>query len=251
MDLDAPDIPHIAPESLPQHVAIVMDGNGRWANQQGLHRTQGHEAGERALMETVAGAVELGIPELSLYAFSTENWRRSPAEVRFLMGFSRQTIHDDSATLNAWGVRVRWVGRAQKLWRSVLGELRAAEQLTQHNQRMTLNLCVNYGGRAEIVDAMRAIASQVQSGRLNPSRISEATVARYLYAPHMHDVDLMIRTSGERRTSNFLMWESAYAELAFSDVMWPDFTRQDLWGLCTEYIHRHRRFGGAQDAPRV
>ena len=198
-------------------------------------------------MDVVAGALEVGVKELSAYAFSTENWKRSPAEVRFIMGFSRQVLRAQRDDLNAWGVRVRWVGRTPKLWASVLKELRAAEELTRNNTKLTLNMCINYGGRAEIADAVRSIAREAAEGRLKPGAVNEKTIQRPLYAPAMPDVDLFIRTSGELRTSNFLMWESAYAELYFSDLAWPDFDRRELWKACQAYAERDRRFGGAQD----
>lgn len=231
----------------PGHVAVVMDGNGRWANARGLPRIEGHRVGEANLMDVVAGALEVGVKELSAYAFSTENWKRSPAEVRFIMGFSRQVLRAQRDDLNAWGVRVRWVGRTPKLWASVLKELRAAEELTRNNTKLTLNMCINYGGRAEIADAVRSIAREAAEGRLKPGAVNEKTIQRHLYAPAMPDVDLFIRTSGELRTSNFLMWESAYAELYFSDLAWPDFDRRELWKACQAYAERDRRFGGAQD----
>ena len=231
----------------PGHVAVVMDGNGRWANARGLPRIEGHRVGEATLMDVVAGALEIGVKELSAYAFSTENWKRSPAEVRFIMGFSRQVLRAQRDDLNAWGVRVRWVGRTPKLWASVLKELRAAEELTRNNTKLTLNMCINYGGRAEIADAVRSIAREAAEGRLKPGAVNEKTIQRHLYAPAMPDVDLFIRTSGELRTSNFLMWESAYAELYFSDLAWPDFDRRELWKACQAYAERDRRFGGAQD----
>ena len=240
--------PALPASSVPKHVAVVMDGNGRWANRRGLPRIEGHRAGEATLMDVVAGALELGVTELSAYAFSTENWKRSPAEVRFIMGFSRQVLRNQRDDLNAWGVRVRWVGRVPRMWKSVLKELHAAEQLTQNNTKLTLNMCINYGGRAELVDATTAIAQDAASGRLKPSSITERTLARYMYSPHMQDVDLFIRTGGEQRTSNFLMWQSAYAELYFSDLAWPDFDRRELWRACEVYAHRERRFGGAVDA---
>lgn len=239
----------IAPQlaRVPRHVAIVMDGNGRWANAQGLPRTDGHRAGEATLMDVIAGALEVGVTELSAYAFSTENWKRSPAEVRYILGFSRQVLHNQRDDLNAWGVRVRWVGREGWLWKSVLSELRAAEELTQNNTKLTLNLCINYGGKAEIADATARIAADVASGVLKASSVGEKTIQRYLYAPQMSDVDLFIRTGGEQRTSNFLMWESAYAEMYFSDVLWPEFDRLELWKACQAYGSRDRRFGGAVD----
>ena len=249
--IDPPKHPSgaIAPQlaKVPGHVAVVMDGNGRWANARGLPRTEGHKVGEATLMDVAAGAVELGVKELSAYAFSTENWRRSPAEVRFIMGFTRTVLRQQRDELNSWGVRVRWVGRTPKLWRSVLSELRAAEELTKNNDRMILNMCINYGGRAEIADATARIAADVAAGKLKASGINERTISRYLYAPSMSDVDLFIRTGGEQRTSNFLMWQSAYAELYFSDLPWPEFDRRQLWQACAEYAGRERRFGGAVD----
>ncbi len=239
--------PEVPRELVPEHVAVVMDGNGRWANARGLPRIEGHKVGEETLMDVVAGAIEIGVKELSAYAFSTENWKRSPAEVRFIMGFSRQVLREQRDDLNAWGVKVRWVGRTPKLWKSVLSELRAAEELTADNTVLTLNMCINYGGRAEIADAARALAKDVAAGKINPDKVSERTLTRYLYSPEMRDVDLFIRTGGEQRTSNFLMWESAYAELYFSDLAWPDFDRRELWRACESYAHRDRRFGGAVD----
>ncbi len=238
-------------ERVPEHVAVVMDGNGRWANARGLPRTEGHRVGEETLMDVIAGALELGVKELSAYAFSTENWKRSPAEVRFIMGFSKEILRRQRDHLNAWGVKVRWVGRIPKLWKSVLKELRAAEELTKNNTRLVLNLCINYGGKAEIVDATRAIAQDVAAGKLKASAINDKTLSRYMYAPTMRDVDLFIRTGGEYRTSNFLMWESAYAELYFSDKPWPEFDRVELWKACEAVAGRERRFGGAVDRVRV
>ncbi|HET7477373.1 MAG TPA: isoprenyl transferase [Dermatophilaceae bacterium] len=240
--------PAIAAGRLPRHVAIVMDGNGRWANARGLPRTKGHEAGEASLLDVVAGAIEIGVSHVSAYAFSTENWRRSPEEVRFLMGFNRDVIRRRRDQLNGWGVRVRWAGRRPRLWRSVVKELEIAQELTRGNDVLTLTMCVNYGGRAEIVDATRRIAEEVQAGRLRPGGIDERTIARHLDDPTMPDVDLFIRSSGEQRTSNFLLWQSAYAELVFSDRLWPDFDRRDLWRAIGEYAARDRRYGGAVDA---
>ncbi|MGV1036624.1 MAG: isoprenyl transferase [Candidatus Nanopelagicales bacterium] len=238
--------PDLARAELPRHVAIVMDGNGRWANQRGLPRTKGHEAGEQSLLDCVNGALELGIPWLSAYAFSTENWKRSPEEVRFLMGFNRDVVHRRLDELDALGVRVKWAGRPKRLWRSVINELKVAEERTKNNTAMTLTMCVNYGGRAEIADAVAAIAWRVKSGDLDPDRIDERTVARHLYDPEMPDVDLFVRSSGEQRTSNFLLWEAAYAEMVFLDHLWPDFDRRHLWYAVQLYVNRERRYGGAQ-----
>ena len=239
--------PQIPAELVPQHIAMVMDGNGRWANQRGLPRTKGHEAGEAVLIDVIAGAIEAGVPNLSAYMFSTENWRRSPDEVRFLMGFNRDVIRRRVDLLHSWGVRCRWSGQRPRLWRSVLKELRRAEEITQDNTVMTLQMCVNYGGRAEIAQAVQRIAQQVQAGTLKPSAISEKTIARNLTWPDMPDVDLFVRSSGEQRTSNFLLWESAYAEMVFLDTLWPDFSRLDLWRAIQIFAERDRRFGGAVD----
>ena len=230
---------------MPQHVAIVMDGNGRWAEARGLPRTAGHEKGEAALFDVVEGAIELGIGAVSAYAFSTENWKRSPDEVRFLMGFNRDVIRRRRDQMHELGVRVRWAGRRPRLWRSVIKELEIAEEMTRHNTVLTLTMCVNYGGRAEIADAAAALARDVAAGRVDPARVTERTFARYLDEPDMPDVDLFWRTSGELRTSNFLLWQSAYAELVFSDVAWPDVDRRTLWAAVEEYAQRTRRYGTA------
>ena len=241
--------PELPKKAVPEHVAIVMDGNGRWANGKGLTRIEGHKAGEASLLDVVAGAIQLGVKHLSVYAFSTENWKRSPEEVRFLMGYNRDVLHRRRDQLNEWGVRIRWAGRRPRLWRSVIDELLFAEQLTRGNSTLTLTMCVNYGGRNEITDAVRAIAEDVASGRMKPSGISEKTIQKHLYAPELPDVDLFVRSSGEQRTSNFMLWQSAYAEMVFLDTLWPDFTRQQLWEACVIYANRNRRFGGAIDAP--
>ena len=237
--------PKLTKDQIPNHVAVVMDGNGRWAKQRGLPRTKGHEAGEHALFEVVQGAIEIGVKELSAYAFSTENWRRSPDEVKFLMGFNREVIHKRRNEMNELGVRIRWVGRPQRLWRSVIDELEAAEEMTKRNKVLTLNMCVNYGGRAEIADAAKELAKDVSRKRIKPDQINERIFAKYLDEPKMSDVDLFLRSSGEQRTSNFLIWQSAYAELVFLDVLWPDVTRQTLWRAIEIYAQRDRRFGKA------
>jgi len=242
-----PDLPRAG---IPSHVAIVMDGNGRWANGRGLTRIEGHKAGEAALLDVVAGAIQMGIKHISVYAFSTENWARSPEEVRFLMGFNRAVLHRRRDQLNEWGVRIRWAGRKPRLWSSVIKELQYAERLTRDNTVLTLTMCVNYGGRTEIADAVRSIAADVASGRLKPGGISEKTIASRLYVPELPPVDLFVRSSGEQRTSNFLLWQSAYAEMVFLDTLWPDFTREDLWEAVTRFVGRDRRFGGAVDSPR-
>jgi undecaprenyl diphosphate synthase len=230
---------------IPKHVALVMDGNGRWAQERGLPRTAGHEAGEASLLDCVHGALELGIGAVSAYAFSTENWRRSPEEVRFLMGFNRDVIRRRRDEMHELGVRIRWAGRRPKLWRSVIKELEEAEKLTAKNSQLTLTMCVNYGGRAEIADAVQAISAKVASGQIQPSRITERMIAAHLDEPDMPDVDLFVRSSGEQRMSNFLLWQSAYAEFVFLDTLWPDFDRRQLWEACEIYAARNRRYGGA------
>ena len=237
--------PRIAADRLPYHVAIVMDGNGRWATQRGLTRTDGHRAGEAVVIDIVCGAIEIGIKWLSLYAFSTENWKRSPEEVRFLMGFNRDVVRARRVNLNTIGVRIRWVGSRPRLWRSVINELAIAEAMTAGNDVITVNYCVNYGGRAEIAEATQDIARLAAAGRLNPERITEATIARHLQRPDIPDVDLFLRTSGEQRSSNFMLWQAAYAEYIFQDKLWPDYDRRDLWAACEEYADRNRRFGSA------
>ncbi len=237
--------PQLPVSAVPAHVAIVMDGNGRWAHNRGLPRTEGHRAGEAALMDVLYGAMQLGVSTISSYAFSTENWRRTPEEVRFLMGFNKDVIRRRRDELAELGVRIRWAGRRPRLWRSVIDQLEDAEQYTRDNDRLTLQFCVNYGGRAEIVDAVRKIAAEVQAGTIKPAKIDERTISAHLDEPGLPDVDLFIRTSGEQRTSNFLLWQSAYAELEFVDTPWPDFDRRHLWNACVAFAQRNRRFGAA------
>jgi undecaprenyl diphosphate synthase len=232
-------------KSVPNHIAVVMDGNGRWAKQRGLPRTAGHEAGEKALLDVVHGAIAIGVKELSAYAFSTENWRRSPEEVKFLLGFNRDVLRRRRDEMNDLGVKVRWVGKPGRLWKSVIDELEEAQELTKRNTVMTLNMCVNYGGRAELTDAMKSIAHDVAAKKVSPESISEKLIQKYLYSPKMSDVDMFLRTSGEQRTSNFLPWQSVYAEMVFMDVLWPDVDRSTLWRAIEIYNERERRFGKA------
>jgi len=238
--------PEIPAELIPRHIALVMDGNGRWATQRGLPRTEGHKRGEAVLMDMVDECLELGVDVLSAYAFSTENWRRSADEVRFLMGFNRDVLRRRRDELDAKGVRVRWAGRRPRLWRSVISELEKAEVQTKDNTRMTLVMCVNYGGRAELTDAARAIAGDVAAGKLKPREVNEKVVESYLDEPGLPDVDLFLRPSGEQRISNFLLWQSAYAEMVYQDVLFPDYTRADLKDAVYEYARRDRRFGGVK-----
>ncbi len=232
------------PRRIPAHVALVMDGNGRWATRRGLKRTEGHEAGEEALFDTVEGGLELGLDWMTVYAFSTENWRRPTDEVRYLMGFNERLLVRRRDELHERGVRMRFVGRRD--WRVPKRLLRRMDEsiaLTQHNTTMTLTIAFNYGGRAEIVDAVRSI---VREG-IAPEKIDERTIAKRLYDPSMPEPDLMVRTSGEYRISNFLLWELAYSELVFTDVLWPDFRREHLFAAVDEYQRRDRRFGGVDD----
>ena len=231
---------------IPQHIAIVMDGNGRWAKERGLPRTAGHQAGEKVLFDIVEAAIKFGVKEISAYAFSTENWKRSPEEVKFLMGYSREMLRTRRDRLNEMGVKINWLGRPQRLWKSVIAELEEAERLTKKNKKLTLNMCVNYGGRAEIVDAATSLARDVKRGKVKADSISEKTLEKYLYSPVMRDVDMFLRSSGEQRTSNFLPWQSSYAEFVFMDVLWPDMTPELLWKAIEIYSERDRRFGGAE-----
>jgi undecaprenyl diphosphate synthase len=236
---------------VPAHVAIVMDGNGRWANARGLTRVEGHKAGEAALLDVVEGAIQAGVKYLTVYAFSTENWKRSPDEVKFLMGFNREVLRRRRDLLNSWGVRIRWSGRRPRLWGSVISELQEAERLTAKNSVLTLTMCVNYGSRIEILDAVNKITEDVAAGKLKPGAVTEKTLTRYLTTPDLPDVDLFLRSSGEQRASNFLLWQSAYAEFIFDQTLWPDFNRKHLWKAITEYGNRDRRFGGAADKPKA
>ena len=219
-------IPGLDLAHVPRHIALVMDGNGRWAQQRGLKRTDGHAAGEEALFDTVEGGLELGLRWMTVYAFSTENWRRPLDEVRFLMRFNESLLLRRRDDLNERGVRVRFIGRrGGRVPKRVLRHITDTEALTAKNRRMTLTFAFNYGGRAELTDAVRAIGAEVAAGRLRAGDISDKTIAKHLYAPDMPDPDLVVRTSGEFRISNYLLWESAYSEYLFTDVLWPDFRR--------------------------
>ncbi len=236
---------------LPRHVAIVMDGNGRWARQRGLPRTEGHAAGERAMWDTVQGAVDVGLQWLTMFAFSTENWNRPKAEVRYLMGFNRNLLRRRRDELNGMNVRIRFVGRRDwRVPRSVLREMEVAEDLTRHNTGMTLTIAFNYGGRVEIVDAVRKLLADHDAGRLRGERLTPESISARLYHPDMPDPDLIIRTSGEQRISNFLLWQAAYAELWFTPVLWPDFDREHLFEAIRDYQKRSRRFGAVPDGDR-
>jgi undecaprenyl diphosphate synthase len=231
-------------ERVPAHVAIIMDGNGRWAGERGLPRNAGHEAGEHALFDTIEGALELGIRWLTIYAFSTENWRRPPTEVRFIMNFNRDLLRRRADELDARRVRVRFIGRkVRPIPASLRRLMNDTETRTAHHRRLTLQIAFNYGARAELADAARQLATQAAAGQLDPAKIDEAAVQQHLYTADAPDVDLLIRTSGEQRISNYLLWQAAYAELIFTDVYWPDFDRTHLSAAIAEFQRRNRRFG--------
>lgn len=228
---------------VPVHIACVMDGNGRWANIRGLPRTEGHAAGEAALLDAVEGALEIGVKWLTMFAFSTENWRRPVDEVRYLMNFNEGLLLRRRDELHEKGVRIRFSGRRD--WRvpkRVIRRMDESAALTASNKRMTLTMAFNYGGRAEIVDAVKSILAD----RVPIDKVDERTIRSRLYYPDMPDPDLVIRTSGEYRISNFLLWELAYSELVFMDVLWPDFRRSHLYEAVAEYQRRERRFGGVR-----
>ena len=229
---------------VPRHVAIVMDGSGRWAQRKGLPRTEGHGAGEESLVDVTYGALSLGVKALTVFAFSTENWRRPVDEVRYLMNFNRGLLERRQHELHADGVRIVFSGRRD--WRvpkGVLSRMDEAAALTKDNTRLTLNIAFNYGGRAEIVDAVRELVEE----KVPAKKIDEKKIRERLYHPELPDPDLVIRTSGEYRISNFLLWEMAYAELVFTDVLWPDFRREDLFAAVGEFQRRDRRFGGVDE----
>jgi undecaprenyl diphosphate synthase len=235
--------PDIDLSRVPAHVACVMDGNGRWAQQRGLRRTEGHAAGETALFDAVEGALEIGIRWLTVYAFSTENWRRPADEVRYLMNFNESLLVRRRDELNDRGVRVRFIGRRD--WRVPKRVLRRMDEtiaLTQDNSKMNLVFAFNYGGRAEIIDAVQALVRQ----GTRADKITEDAIRAHLYEPEMPEPDLVVRTSGEHRISNFLLWEIAYSELVFPDVLWPDFRREHLFEAVREFQRRARRFGGIE-----
>ena len=230
---------------LPGHVAIVMDGNGRWAKQRGLPRTDGHRAGEDAVARAVDAALELGISNLTLYAFSTENWRRPPSEVRFLLNDTERFVRRRRDEFNAKGVRMRWIGRRERrIPKRIMHQIDESIAMTRDNKRMTLTVAFNYGARAELADAVRGIARDAVAGKIDPARVTDRTIAKHLYDPELPDVDLFVRTSGEQRISNYLLWQSAYAELVFLEVLWPDFSREHLFEAVRKYQNRGRRFGG-------
>lgn len=245
------DLDRVDPERIPHHVGLILDGNGRWANQRGLPRTAGHLAGEEALFDTVQGALQIGIGWLTAFTFSTENWERDDEEVEFLMWFNEDLLTRRRDELHAQGVRMRFAGdmsdvRVPDRNRKHMAE---AEELTAGNDRLQLVFAFNYGARREITDAAKGVAREVGAGRLDPDDVDEDSLRRHLYIPEMPDLDLVIRSSGEMRLSNFLLWQAAYAELYFPGILWPDFDRHALLDAVVDYQTRHRRFGGAEDRP--
>jgi undecaprenyl diphosphate synthase len=233
---------------LPQHVAIVMDGNGRWATLRGLARTEGHAAGEEALFDVLDGGLDIGLKWLTVFAFSTENWNRPPSEVRYLMGFNRRLLQRRRDELKERGARIRFAGRVDwRVPRSVLKEMREATELTRHNTKLTFTIAFNYGGQTEIVDAVKKLLEDHDRGTLKGERLTPESIASRLYFPDMPDVDLLIRTGGEMRISNFMLWRAAYSELWFTPVYWPDFNREHLYESIRDYQKRDRRFGRIED----
>ena len=241
------DLSKLDTDRIPAHVGIILDGNGRWANARGLERTSGHLAGEEALFDTVNGALEIGLPWLTVYTFSTENWTRSSEEVEFLMWFNEDLLLRRRDSLHERGVHVHFAGdrHDSRIPDHNKGHMIETEELTADNHRLDLVFAFNYGARTELVEAVRSIAESVADGEFTPAEIDESTVADHLYVPEMPDADLIVRTSGELRLSNFLLWQAAYAELIFTDVLWPDFTAQSLVDAIVEYQQRRRRFGRA------
>lgn len=233
-----------SPPVLPAHVAIIMDGNGRWAQTRGLPRAEGHRKGLEALRRTVHHAADLGIRFLTVFSFSTENWRRPPTEVSFLMGLLKRFVEKDLAELHAAHVRVRVIGNRETLAPDIRQLIEHAQALTAANERMTLLVAFNYGAHDELARAMRCLAGDVAAGCLSPAAIDEAAIASRLDTVGIPDPDLLIRTSGENRISNFLLWQAAYAELVFLPVLWPDFDRKDLEEALAIYAARDRKFGG-------
>jgi undecaprenyl diphosphate synthase len=229
---------------MPRHVAIIMDGNGRWAAARGLPRVEGHRRGVEALRKTVRAARELGISVLTIFSFSSENWSRPQSEIRDLLSLLRRFIRNDLADLHNSSVRVRIIGERDDLAPDIRSLLEEAENLTRDNDGLTLVVAFNYGARQEIARAARRLALEVAAGRLSADSITPERLGRHLDAPNLPDPDVIIRTSGEQRLSNFLLWQAAYSELVFVPINWPDFDRSALESAITEYRRRERRFGG-------
>ena len=230
----------------PRHVAIIMDGNGRWATQRGRPRLFGHYSGAKRVREVVEACPDVGVEYLTIFAFSTENWKRTQVEVAGLMSLFRRYITKETRALNERGVRVRFIGDRVRLDDKLIKLMNDLEEFTKDNARVNLTIAINYGGRDEVARATKRLAQDVAQGRLDPEAIDEETLPRYLDTYVLPDPDLVIRTSGEARISNFLLWQSAYAEYEFIDTLWPDFTREEFASLCASYGGRDRRFGGVK-----
>ena len=233
------------PRPVPRHIAIIMDGNGRWAQARGLPRIAGHRHGAEAARRAVTAAAELGVPYLTLFGFSSENWGRPSGEIHDLMGLLRHYLRGEIAELHRNGVRLRVIGELARLDPDIIEMIERAEAMTRDNARITVTIALSYGGRAEIVAAVRAIAQRVQSGSLAAAAIDEDCFTRYLFTAGLPDPDLLIRTSGEQRISNFLLWQSAYSEFFFTKTLWPDFSKHDLEEAIDEFCGRDRRYGAA------
>ncbi|MDI6900406.1 MAG: isoprenyl transferase [Anaerosomatales bacterium] len=233
------------PASVPTHIAVIMDGNGRWAAKRGLPRIAGHRAGAKAVRETIAAALELGVGYLTIYSFSSENWRRPADEVSGLMTLFVEVLERELTNLERQGVRVKLIGSTEGVPQATLEAFRRTEDRTKALDRLTLLVALNYGGRGEIADAVRTIASDVASGVLDPAAVDEDLISDRLYTSGIPDPDLVIRTSGEMRVSNFLLWQIAYSEIWVTSTLWPDFRRGDLLRAVVDYQGRTRRFGGA------
>jgi len=233
------------PQRMPAHIAIIMDGNGRWAKERGLPRVAGHRAGAESVRDVIEACASLGVGYLTLYTFSAENWRRSQREVAALMALIEENLRREIQELHQKGVRVRAIGRLGQLPASLQEELSRCVALTRENRRLNLNLAINYGGRAELVDAAVRVAEQVSQGELSAEEVDEDTYAQFLYTAGMPDPDLLIRTAGEMRVSNYLLWQIAYAEIWVTPVLWPEFRRQHLVEAIRDYQQRTRKFGGA------
>jgi undecaprenyl diphosphate synthase len=231
-------------EKVPQHVAIIMDGNGRWAKQHKLPRLSGHEAGRKSVKTVTMAAMEHGVRYLTLYAFSVENWQRPRDEVQGLMGLLRGVLREELAEMGREGIRLRAIGRLQDLPGAVREELEAAIENTKANTKLDLILALSYGSRVEITEATKAIAREAKSGRLDPETIDEKTITAHLYTHDVPDPDLLIRTSGEMRVSNFMLWQISYAEIHVTPVLWPDFGKKEFAAALADFAKRDRRFGG-------
>lgn len=234
---------HILKGPVPGHIAIVMDGNGRWAKRQGLPRIFGHQQGRKVLRQTVGHCLDLGVKYLTVYAFSTENWKRPKEEVEGLMFLLEEAIQGEYEDLQRQGIRVKFLGELDELSLKLNEKIRFIQEATSKNEKLQLNICLNYGGRRELVEAFRRMAKRISEGEMDKAEINERAIGDYLYTTGMPDPDLLIRTGGEKRLSNFLLWQSAYAEIYFTEIYWPDFTKEHLWEAIADFQGRERRFG--------